>query len=842
MKKLLCIDGNSILNRQFYGIRPLSTPDGFPTNAIFGMVNVLIKQLDALSPDYAAVAFDLKAPTFRHEMYGEYKAGRKPMPEDLAKQLPVAKEICRAMGLHVLELAGYEADDILGTLAACAENESDTEAYVLTGDRDSLQLISDKTKVLLATNTDTVTMDDAAFFEKYGVHACQYVDVKALMGDSSDNIPGVAGVGEKTAFRLIAEQGSLDAIYENLDNIKLTPSVRAKMENGKESAYISKDLATIIRNVPLGITLSDIAHKGLDRPEAKKLFLRYNLLSAIKRCGLDKDADEPEPSSPEATKKASVTVIESADLTSLGGEIYSLSLTDEKAYISDGETVISTSLSDALASFVNAKKIVTWDCKSLYKFLDSKGIHFRDCYFDVMLGAYVDDSSQSSYELERLVGSYLGDTADESIPEAFYVAKMWQIIEKRLADSGQLNLLYNIEMPLAAVLCDMENAGFKIDREGIARYGEELEEQARALEERIYSMAGEEFNINSPKQLGEVLFEKLMLPTAKKTKTGYSTNAEVLEKLRKYHPIIDDILDYRQVSKLKSTYVDGLLKSADENGKCHTTFKQTGTATGRLSSVNPNLQNIPIRTEAGRRFREYFIPNDDGKVLIDADYSQIELRVLAHVSSDENMIEAFLSGEDIHTATSCRVFGVSPDEVTIEMRKRAKAVNFGILYGMGEFSLAEDLKISRAKAKEYIDSYLASYPGINEYLHNVAKDAREDGYVTTMLGRRRYIPELSSTNKNLQNFGERVARNSPIQGSSADIIKIAMINVDKALREHGKGAKLLLQVHDELLIESPRESAEEILEILRTEMENAVKLAVPLRVDAHIGENWLECH
>ena len=842
MKKLLCIDGNSILNRQFYGIRPLSTPDGFPTNAIFGFVNVLLKQLDGLSPDYAAVAFDLKAPTFRHEMYGEYKAGRKPMPEDLAKQLPVAKEICRAMGLHVLELAGYEADDILGTISSWAENEGDTEAYVLTGDRDSLQLISDKTKVLLATNTDTVTFDDAAFFEKYGVHASQYVDVKALMGDSSDNIPGVAGVGEKTAFRLIAEQGSLDAIYENLNNIKLTPSVRAKMENGKESAYMSKDLATIMRNVPLGITLSDIANKGLDRPEAKRLFLRYNLLSAIKRCGLDKDADEPESTYPKALEKTSVTVIETADLTSLGGEIYALSLTDEKAYISDGETVICTSISDELGNFIRSKKIITCDCKTLYKALDSKGIHFRDCYFDVMLGAYVDDSSQSSYELERLVGSYLGDTADDNIPEAYYVAKMWQIIEKRLSESGQLDLLYNVEMPLAAVLCDMENAGFKIDREGIARYGEELEEQAGALEERIYSMAGEEFNINSPKQLGEVLFEKLMLPTAKKTKTGYSTNAEVLEKLRKYHPIIDDILDYRQVSKLKSTYVDGLLKSADESGKCHTTFKQTGTATGRLSSVNPNLQNIPIRTEAGRRFREYFIPNDDGKVLIDADYSQIELRVLAHVSSDENMIEAFLSGEDIHTATSCRVFGVTPDEVTVEMRKRAKAVNFGILYGMGEFSLAEDLKISRAKAKEYIESYLASYPGINEYLHNVAKDAREDGYVTTMLGRRRYIPELSSTNKNLQNFGERVARNSPIQGSSADIIKIAMINVDKALRERGKGAKLLLQVHDELLIESPRECAQEILEILRTEMENAVNLAVPLKVDAHIGENWLECH
>lgn len=845
MKKLLCIDGNSILNRQFYGIRPLSTPDGFPTNALFGMVNVLSKQLDAIKPDFAAVAFDLKSPTFRHKAYAEYKAGRKPMPEDLAKQLPVAKELCRAMGVHVLELEGYEADDILGTLSAMAETEGNTEAYVLTGDRDSLQLISDKTRVLLATNTDTLTMDEAAFFEKYGVRADQFVDVKALMGDSSDNIPGVPGIGEKTAFKLIAEEGSLDNIYSRLDEIKLTPSVRTKMENGKESAYISKDLATIMRNVPLGITLSDVAHDGMKRAELRAFLLKYNLMAALKRLGLDKE--EVEEVSAVESESAVVEGPEVQSLCSEGfktleGEIYAISISDEKVYISDGERVFESDFCPALAEFIGSKKIVAYDCKSIYKFLEEKGILWRDCYFDVMLGAYVDDSSRSGYPMESLVGSYLGDSRDESVSDAYYAAKMWQKIEERLAESGQIDLLYNIEMPLAAVLCDMENEGFMIDRSGIAAYGEELEEEARALEFRIFMAAGDEFNINSPKQLGEVLFERLMLPSGKKTKTGYSTNAEVLEKLRKYHPIIDDILEYRQVTKLKSTYVEGLLKAADGEGKCHTTFKQTGTATGRLSSVNPNLQNIPIRTEAGRRFREYFIAKSADRVLIDADYSQIELRVLAHVSGDENMIDAFLSGEDIHTATSCRVFGVTPDQVTVEMRKRAKAVNFGILYGMGEFSLAEDLKISRLQAKEYIESYLSSYPDIDKYLHDVAKDAREDGYVTTMLGRRRYIPELAASNKNMQAFGERVARNSPIQGSSADIIKIAMINVDKKLRESGLDAKLILQVHDELLIESAADCAPKVLDLLKSEMESAVELSVPLKVEANIGANWLECH
>ena len=838
MKKILCIDGNSILNRQFYGIRFLSTRDGFPTNAVFGFVNVLLRELETLSPDYIAVAFDLKAPTFRHKMYSEYKAGRRPSPEELVKQFPVAKDICRAMGIHVLELAGYEADDILGTLAKMAEDSGDVEAYVLTGDRDSLQLISKKTKVLLATNTETVTFDEAAFLEKYGVRADQYVDVKSLMGDSSDNIPGVPGIGEKTAFKLIAEQGSLDGIYANIDNMGLTNSVKTKLLSGKESAYTSQTLATICRDVPLGISLSDIEYKGIDRAETRSLFLKYELSGAIKRLGLDKE------------EAASVSVDERADkfearelsLSDMRGEWYALSLGTDNAFLYDGESLYSVPISGLEPYLCHAERIVAHDCKSIYKALEENGIHWRSCCFDTMLAAYVDDSSSGSYELDRLITSYLGEVRNENIPDAVYVGMMWQRIEEKLRESGQLSLLYDIEMPLASVLCDMETVGCRVDCEGIKKYGEELDGIASALESRIYMAAGEEFNINSPKQLGEVLFEKLMLPSGKKTKTGYSTSADVLERLRRYHPIIDDILEYRQVTKLKGTYVDGLLKTIGEDSRCRTTFKQTGTATGRLSSVNPNLQNIPIRTEAGRRFRKYFTASDSDHVLIDADYSQIELRVLAHLSGDDNMTEAFVSGEDIHTATSCRIFGVSPENVTVEMRKRAKAINFGILYGMGDFSLADDLKISRARAKEYIESYLSSYQGVERYLENTIESAKKDGYTTTMFSRRRHIPELSAPNKMVRNMGERIARNSPIQGTSADIIKIAMINVDKKLRESGLGARLLLQVHDELLVESPRENAAAVLEILKSEMENAVKLNVPLKVEAEIGDSWFDCH
>lgn len=840
MKKLLCIDGNSILNRQFYGIRYLANKDGFPTNAIFGTVNVIAKQLEAISPDHTAIAFDLKAPTFRHKMYADYKAGRKPMPDDLARQMPVAKDICRALGFTVIEHEGYEADDILGTLAEMAEESEDLYAYVLTGDRDSLQLISDKVGVLLASNNDTLLYTKEVFFEKYGVYPDQYVDVKALMGDSSDNIPGVSGIGEKTAFKLISDVGSLDKIYEDLPKLQLTPSVRKKLTDGRDMAYLSRDLAQIERHADIGVSLDDIVFGGIKHDDALRLFTKYELFGAIKRFGLDKlEAPVQDTGKIECAQFTA----DASGLSRLNGEYIALDINDNGIFLCDGESVLKyTGDMQALADHLKNAKVLLYDAKTVYQTMERAGIHYRDAYFDVMLAAYVDDPTQNSYSMQRLVSSYLGDVIDDTFPSVVYISRLRSVIEDKLEKSGQSNIFYSIEMPLCAVLCDMEIAGFKVDSEGIRRYGDELDMYAHELEERIYMMAGHPFNINSPKQLGEVLFEELMLPTGKKTKTGYSTGAEVLQKLRRYHPVIDDILDYRQVTKLKGTYVDGLIKVIDENGRIHTNFKQTGTATGRLSSTDPNLQNIPIRTDLGREFRKFFVAENDDNVLIDADYSQIELRVLAHISGDENMRDAFISGQDIHASTACRVFGVGADEMSVEHRKRAKAINFGILYGMGEFSLSEDLGIPISRAREYIKSYLDSYPAIESYLDSIVKTAYDNGYVTTMLGRRRYIPELSAANKNLRNFGERVAKNSPIQGSSADIIKIAMINVDKRLKESGTGARLILQVHDELIVEAPAGCADEVLDMLKQEMENAVKLSVPLTVEANKGRTWYDCH
>ena len=836
-KKLLAVDGNSILNRAFYGVRPLTTKDGFSTNALYGTVNMIMKQVEALSPDYCAVAFDLKAPTFRHKMYDAYKAGRRPMPEELAMQFPVAKELLRALGFHVLELAGYEADDILGTLSALCEGE-DCEAYLLTGDRDALQLINPRVHVLLATNAETLDMSEEAFFAKYGVHSSQFVDVKALMGDSSDNIPGVPGIGEKTALKLIAEYGSLDGVYEALPTAKHTPSQRAKLENGKESAYLSRQLAAICCQVPLELTLQDLENQGIDRQAAKGLFLKLEFSGFLKRFGLD--AETPT----EQKESVSLPLVE-GDANALaemveGKELLALDWDLEAFLFCDGLKILRVKADlEALAPSLADLLLVTYDCKRLYKDPACGALRGLRLY-DLMLGAYLANSSKSSFELSTLVSDYLGEVASaERLPVSYYLSLHGPIDEK-LKESGQEALLHDLEMPLAEVLADMETAGFYIDREGIAAYGEQLGQVAKALEAQIYFHAGREFNVNSPKQLGEILFDTLGLPHAKKTKTGYSTNAEILEKLRPAHPIIDDILDYRQVAKLKSTYADGLLKVADEGGRVHTTFKQTGTATGRLSSTEPNLQNIPIRTELGRELRRFFLPESRDYVIIDADYSQIELRLLAHISADANMIAAFQGGADIHTSTAATVFGVDPDSVTSEMRKRAKAVNFGILYGIGAFSLADDLHVSRAQAQEFIDRYLQSYPGIDAYLKNTIRDAYETGYVTTLFGRRRQIPELLGTNKMQQKFGERVAMNSPIQGTAADIIKLAMIRAHRLLKEEGLDARLILQVHDELLIEAHRDCADRAREILRQAMEGVASYAVPLTVDIHVGETWFE--
>ena len=685
---------------------------------------------------------------------------------------------------------------------------------------------------MLATNSDSIKFDRAAFVEKYGVQPEQFVDVKSLMGDSSDNIPGGPGVGEKTALKLISEFGSLEGLYSALPASTLSAKVNEKLTVNRDSAFMSQALARINCDVPMGLSLSDIAVREIDKKEAYALFTRLELAGFIKKFALDSEAASVAPEIKVSEKDPSVLDPEA---------VLAVGCSESKLTVCDGEAIYSLEDADKIRDFLQKhKKLVCYDCKKLYKDLERDGISYRGAYFDVMLGAYIIDSGEGSYELSRLVMKFASTAVSEGVPTEQYVYMIYPQVAEELAKCEGEAIMHQLEMPVAATLADMEIAGFKIDRAGIENFGKTLAAREEELAQRIYFYAGEEFNINSPKQLGTVLFEKLGLPAGKKTKTGYSTNADTLERLAPYHPIIEDILDYREAAKLRSTYADGLLREADEKGRVHTTFKQTGTATGRLSSTEPNLQNIPIKTELGREFRRYFIPSNENYILIDADYSQIELRILAHISADENMISAFLSGYDIHTATAATVFGVAPEEVTPLMRKRAKAVNFGILYGMGDFRLSHDLGITMKQAKQYIENYLSSYPSIAAYLDAVKLQARADGYVTTIMGRRRYIPELAGKNKNLQNFGERVAMNSPIQGSAADIIKLAMLNVDKRLKEEGLDARLLLQVHDELLIEASRNCAERAEEILKYEMENAVKLAVPLDVDVTRGENWYE--
>ena len=838
MKKMLVVDGNSILNRAFYGVRPLTTKDGFPTNALYGMVNMIRKQTEATGADGLAVAFDLKAPTFRHGLYDAYKAGRRPMPEELAEQLPVAKELLAAMGFHVLELAGYEADDILGTVSAMCEREG-IPCCLMTGDRDSLQLISDTTHILLATNTDTVDTDRAAFREKYGVEPEQFVDVKALMGDSSDNIPGVPGIGEKTALKLIAAYGSLDGVYAALPGAKETPSVLRKLTEGKESAYLSQTLARICREVPLGIPLNDLTAAEPDRPKLRELFLRLEFSGFLKRFGLD----QPDPAAASVSGAVTQTDADADVLASAlqGADTVALDRTEDGILLTaDGKTVCRLTVPfEAVVPVLAGKTVICHDVKPLYK--EPALDRLRELTVrDLMLAGYLANSSKGNYDLPMLVQDYLGALLPEDCPRVTVFLPLWEKLSENLAASGQTDLLGELEEPLALVLADMETAGFRIDREGIAAYGRQLGELADGLEKQIYQLAGvpEGFNINSPKQLGDVLFDVLKLPHGKKTKTGYSTNAEILEKLRPYHPIVDAVLDYRQLTKLKSTYADGLLKVADAHGRVHTTFRQTGTATGRLSSTEPNLQNIPVRTELGRELRRYFLPENRDYVIVDADYSQIELRLLAAVSGDENLCEAFREGADIHTSTAAAVFGVPRDCVTPEMRKRAKAVNFGIMYGIGAFSLADDIGVSRQEAQAFIDRYLGQFPRVDAYLKQTIASAYENGYVTTLFGRRRYIAELAGKNKMQQKFGERVAMNSPIQGTAADLIKLAMIRVHRRLREEGLDARLILQVHDELLIESNRTCADRAQEILRTEMESAARLSVPLTVEIHAGDTW----
>ena len=838
--KLLAIDGNSIINRAFYGIKLLTAKDGTYTNAVYGFINILNRLTELEKPDGVAVAFDLKVPTFRHKKYAEYKAGRKGMPEELAQQMPIMKEWLTLAGYTCIECETYEADDILGTLAALCE-KSGNECVIATGDRDSLQLISDSTRVLLAATKmgkpEIINYDKAALFERYGLTPPEMIELKSLMGDSSDNIPGVAGVGEKTATDLITRFHSIDNIYESLETLDIKESVRKKLEAGRESAYLSRELGTICREAPINSDISQYKIKPRNDAELARLMTRLEFFKLMEKMGLKPDNSGMQLSLDMSDKK-SFKFIKNADIKNKA-DIY---ITDEKIAAVSGDTV--TVISDG-----NLEGLLEDDCikKRVHDFknLSRKYPDIAGVRFDTMLAAYLCNPSASSYATDRIIAEYapyepeIEGKTDEFIKNACLFSLACDTLENELEKTGQKKLFDEIELPLARVLGEMELCGFSADVNGLKALSSELDTRIKSLESEIYSLVGYEFNLNSPKQLGVALFEKLGLPAKKKTKSGYSTGAEVLEGLKNEHPAVSLLLNYRQLAKLKSTYADGLQDCIAEDGRIHSTFNQTEARTGRISSLEPNLQNIPVRTAEGRRLREYFNA-PAGRVLCDADYSQIELRVLASMSGDANMINAFGSGTDIHTVTASQVFGLPQDMITPELRSRAKAVNFGIVYGIGAFSLSKDIGVTRAEADRYIKSYLAAYPGVAAYMEKAIEDAKKNGFVTTLYGRRRYIPELSNSNGNMRAFGERVARNAPIQGTAADIIKIAMIKVSRSLKDEFPTARLILQVHDELIVECDEKDAEDICTLLEREMENAADLAVRLTAEAHFGKTWLE--
>ena len=841
MKKILVIDGNSIINRAFYGIRPLTTKSGKHTNAIYGMVNMITRQLDAIKPDYCAVAFDVKHPTFRHEMFEGYKAGRHPTPEELLSQFPDAKECLTLMGIKVLELPGWEADDIQGTIANMAHGVADTESYVFSGDRDLLQLIDDKIKVLLATNTDTLTMGRAEFTEKYGVAPELFVNMKALMGDSSDNIPGVAGVGEKTASGLIQNFGALEDIYENIDDKRITKGVREKLLRDKENAFLSRKLAQIDIHAPIDIELEDIAYHGFDKGGLYKKFTELELNSFITKFKLEPEMEEL--FSDDELAEAPAYDEKSADeINAISEERIALEQIDGIYYIAAGdENILYKGSPSEISAFLEGKEVLCYDAKPLWHALDKAGV---DCakitFLDLMMYEYAINPGGKNAGTNAILSMFIGKTVAKNTPSVHLMSELEEKLLEKIHADGLDKILFEIELPLIEVLAECEKAGFKINPTAILEFGEALGELADSLANKIYLQAGEVFNINSPKQLGTILYEKMGLEGSKKKgKTGYSTDAQTLEEMRGESPIIDDILEYRQVTKLKSTYTTALTDAADENGRIHTDFKQALTATGRLSSAEPNLQNIPIRTKMGREMRRFFIA-EEGYTLVDADYSQIELRLLAHISDDYNMKEAFQSGEDIHKKTAAAVFGLPEEYVNEEMRKRAKAVNFGIVYGISGFSLSKDIGTTVSEATKYIKNYLMNYPSIDRYLEDVVNEAAENGYTTTIMGRRRYIPEIKSSKAPLRAFGKRVAMNAPIQGSAADIMKLAMINVHNAIKAKGLDARIVMQVHDELIVEVKDEEAELCRALVKEEMEKAVALSIPLTVDVTSGKNWLE--
>ena len=839
--KLLAIDGNSIINRAFYGIKLLSTKDGRYTNAVYGFINILLHLIEEHSPDGVAVAWDLKKPTFRHEMYKEYKAGRHAMPEELREQIPVMKEIITLMGFASIECEGYEADDILGTLAGEADKNGDT-CIIATGDRDSLQLISDQTRVVLsatkAGKPESIVYDKAALFSKYSMTPEGMIELKSLMGDSSDNIPGVAGIGEKTATALITAYGNIDYIYENLDTLDIKDGIREKLRAGRENAYLSRTLGTICKEAPIDRALSNYITKPRDEQGLYAIMNSLELYKTMDRLGLGAQ----QTLSFSAKSGECIGAVEFKDFE-CSDKLYII--WDDSIYLCSGNNVTVTDLQSAKPLLEN-EKIEKWvyDYKNFHKKCVLAGIKLENVIFDSLLAGYLLSPSASEYSVERLAREYdapIPETCseDETLKSAALHKSVCETLIEKLAENAQLDLLLTIELPLAKVLGDMETEGFLVDADGIRGYSEELGGRIEALQNEIFDHVGYEFNLNSPKQLGVALFEDLGLPVRKKTKSGYSTNADVLESLKYAHPAVSLLLEYRHLQKLKSTYCEGLIKEVSADGRIHSTFNQTETRTGRISSTEPNLQNIPVRSEEGRQFRRFFVAKD-GYVLCDADYSQIELRVLAHMANDQNMISAFKSGTDIHTLTASEVFDVPVEFVTPTMRSHAKAVNFGIVYGIGAFSLSKDIGVTRAEADKYIKGYLATYPQVDEYMNSTIENAKRDGFVESLFGRRRYLPELSSSNGMLRAFGERVARNMPIQGTAADIIKIAMIRVSERLTREKLDAKLILQVHDELIVEAREDLAQTVCNIITEEMENAAMLSLPLSVDAAFGKTWYE--
>lgn len=863
MERLVILDSNSLMNRAFYALPLLTNSDGEYTNAVFGFASMLFKIKEDIKPDFIVATFDKKAPTFRHLEYGDYKAGRKKMPEELAQQFPLVKEMLNLFDINIFEIDGFEADDLIGTLAKHAE-ENGMEVYIVTGDRDALQLASDNINVVITKKgiTEKEIYNKNRIIEEMGVTPTEFIDVKGLMGDTSDNIPGVPGIGEKTAYKLIQAYKSVENVLNNIDEIK-GKKLKENLMEYREQAIFSKKLATIITNVPVEIDLNEIKSKEkLNIEGLRQMFYKLQFKSLIDK--LPKDSNEEKVSHIEFSLIEKEEEFLKLKEECLKEKIYIKFITDnhtkcstlclkyvsirakDEIYIIDMDNIEKNNL-HILKEILENKDIkkIVFDVKTPYTALRKIGIHLNEVIFDVKIAAYLIESSKSGYDVKTLVNEYIykdcgGEGLELLCNETFYLKDLYKTFEEKLKENQMEDLFYNIEMPLIKVLSYMEGYGIKVDKDKLNELGEKFTYEIKKIQEEIFNLSEEEFNINSPKQLGKILFEKLDLPVIKKTKTGYSTNAEVLEQLSDKHPIIDKITYYRQLTKLYSTYVEGLRNVIQEDGNIHSSFNQTVTTTGRLSSTEPNLQNIPIKYEMGREIRKVFISDNSESVMLSADYSQIELRVLAHIADDENLINAFKEHSDIHTKTASEVFKVPIGEVTSLLRGRAKAVNFGIVYGISDFSLAKDLGIAKKEAKQYMDIYFERYPKVQDYLKNIVQEGKEKGYVTTVVNRRRYIPEINASNKIVKSLGERLAMNTPIQGSAADIIKIAMIKVFNELQTRKLKSKLILQVHDELILNVYKDELKEVEEIVKTQMENVMNLNVPLEIDMNIGNNWYE--